>query len=86
MATKSFKGSEDFSDREIVTTRPLDAPRDLAFQVWSDPKQIGEWWGPRGFTTTTKTMEFRPGGVWDHVMHGPDGKDYPNKIVFSGLR
>jgi uncharacterized protein YndB with AHSA1/START domain len=40
------------------------------------------WWGPNGFTNTIETMDVRPGGVWKHVMHGPDGTDYPNKSVF----
>ena len=70
------------SDREIVATRVFDAPRELVFQTWTDPKHLSNWWGPRGFTTTTHEMELRPGGVWRHVMHGPDGKDYPNEILF----
>ena len=70
------------SDREIIATRVFDAPRELVFQVWTDPKHISNWWGPRGFTTTTYEMDVRPGGVWRHVMHGPDGTDYPNEIVF----
>jgi len=70
------------ADREIVATRVFDAPRNLVFQTWTDPKHISNWWGPRGFTTTTLEMDVRPGGVWRHVMHGPDGRDYPNEIKF----
>jgi uncharacterized protein YndB with AHSA1/START domain len=70
------------SDREIVISRVLDAPRTLVFDVWTDPKHVGEWYGPRGFTTTTHTMDVRAGGVWTFVMHGPDGVDYQNRIVF----
>jgi uncharacterized protein YndB with AHSA1/START domain len=70
------------ADREIVATRLFDAPRELVFQTWTDPKHISNWWGPRGFTTTTHEMDVRPGGAWRHVMHGPDGTDYPNEIVF----
>jgi uncharacterized protein YndB with AHSA1/START domain len=70
------------SDREIVATRVFDAPRELVFQMWTDPEHISHWWGPRGFTTTTQEMDARPGGVWRHVMHGPDGTDYPNEIVY----
>ncbi len=69
-------------DREIVLTRVFDAPRELVFAAWTDPNHVARWWGPRGFTTTTREMEVRPGGVWRFVMHGPDGTDYPNKIVF----
>jgi uncharacterized protein YndB with AHSA1/START domain len=70
------------SDREIVATRVFDAPRELVFQMWTDPQHISNWYGPRGFTTTTHEMDVRPGGVWRHVMHGPDGTDYPNEIVY----
>lgn len=69
-------------DREITATRIFDAPRELVFQMWTDPQHIGQWWGPRGFTTTTYNMDVRPGGVWRFVMHGPDGTDYQNKITY----
>jgi uncharacterized protein YndB with AHSA1/START domain len=70
------------SDREIIATRIFDAPRDLVYQTWTDPKHVSNWWGPRGFRTTTYEMDVKPGGVWRHVMHGPDGRDYQNEIVF----
>ena len=71
------------ADREIVISRVFDAPRALVFEAFTDPKHIGEWWGPNGFTTTTSEMDVRPGGAWRYVMHGPDGTDYSNKIVYS---
>jgi uncharacterized protein YndB with AHSA1/START domain len=43
------------------------------------------WWGPNGFTTTIYEMDVRPGGVWRHTMHGPDGTDYPNNSVFTEI-
>ena len=70
------------TDREVIHTRIFNAPRDLVWKVWSDPKHIARWWGPNGFTTTTYSMDFRPGGVWRFVMHGPDGTDYQNKVVY----
>jgi len=70
------------ADREIVITRVFDAPRELVFDAWTDPQHIGTWWGPNGFTTTTYQIDVRPGGVWRFVMHGPDGVDYQNKIVY----
>jgi len=67
-------------DREIVTTRTIEGPRRLVFEAYTDARHLAEWWGPDGFTTTTRSFEFRPGGVWDFTMHGPDGTDYPNRI------
>ena len=77
------KPVSDTADREIVLTRVLAAPRELVFTVWTDPKHISQWWGPRGFTTTTHEMDARPGGIWRFLMHGPDGTDYPTKIVYT---
>ena len=75
-------GNEGAADRQIVTTRVLNAPRELVFKMWTDPEHIVQWWGPKGFTTTTYSMDVRPGGVWRFVMHGPDGTDYQNQITY----
>ena len=69
-------------DREIAATRVFDAPREVVFKMWTDPKHIGQWWGPNGFTTTTFSMDVKPGGVWRYVMTGPDGREYRNKVTF----
>lgn len=74
--------SSGTADREIVTTRVFDAPRELVFEVWTNPQHLEKWWGPNGFLTTVQQMEVKPGGVWRLVMHGPDGRDYNNKMVF----
>lgn len=70
------------SSREITATRVFDAPRDLVFQTFIDPQHVSNWWGPRGFRTTTYEMDVRPGGIWRHTMHGPDGRDYPNETHY----
>jgi uncharacterized protein YndB with AHSA1/START domain len=70
------------ADREIASTRVFDAPRDLVFDAWTSPEHVAQWWGPNGFTTTTQSMDVRPGGEWIFVMHGPDGTDYENHIVY----
>jgi uncharacterized protein YndB with AHSA1/START domain len=70
------------TDREIVISRLIDAPQERVFDAWTDPEQVVQWWGPNGFTTTTYKMEVKPGGVWRFVMHGPDGRDYQNKITY----
>lgn len=70
------------SNREIVITKLIEAPRDLVFDLWTSPEAIHTWWGPQGFTTTTKSMDVRAGGQWQFTMHGPDGRDYPNLITY----
>ena len=72
-------------DREIVTTRVIDGPRDLVFRAWTEARHLARWFGPRGFTTTTRAFDFRPGGVWDFDMIGPDGTVYPNWVEWREI-
>lgn len=83
MTTKTSNPVESTAEREIIATRVFDAPRELLWELWTDPRHVVKWWGPRGFTTTILKMEVRPGGVWQHVMRGPDGTDYPNRSIFK---
>ncbi|MCG6166972.1 SRPBCC family protein [Leptospira sanjuanensis] len=78
----SANNNTSTADREIHATRVFDAPRDLVFKMWTEPEHINHWWGPRGFTNTFQEFDLKPGGVWRFIMHGPDGSDYPNLIVF----
>ena len=67
----------------VVITRVFDAPRELVWQAWTDPKMMAQWFGPRGFTSSVPQLEPRVGGALRIVMHGPDGNDYPMKGVFT---
>ncbi len=69
--------------RSIIAVREFAAPRELVFEIWTDPKHLSQWWGPNGFTTTTLSFDMQPGGVWRFVMHGPDGRDYQNRITYE---
>ena len=73
------------SDREIVISRLIDAPPEVVFEAFTEVRHLSQWWGPEGFTTTTRTFEFRVGGVWDFVMHGPDGTDYQEWITWTEI-
>jgi uncharacterized protein YndB with AHSA1/START domain len=70
---------------EITVSRLIEGPPDLVFDAFSSPAHLAHWWGPMGFTLATHEMTFAPGGVWRFVMHGPDGRDYNNKIVFREI-
>lgn len=70
------------SRREVAITRIFDAPRELVFKAWTDPKHLAQWWGPKGFTLPGCEMDFRPGGAYRFVMRGPDGNDYPFHGVY----
>ena len=73
------------ADREIVISRVISAPRELVFEAFTEVRHLARWWGPEGFTTTTRAFEFRVGGEWDFVMHGPDGTDYREWISFTEI-
>lgn len=83
MADGTQGKSKGNADREIIITRVFDAPREMIWDAWIDPKQIVKWWGPHGFTLTIHEMDVRAGGVWRSTMHGPDGTEYLNDCVFS---
>jgi uncharacterized protein YndB with AHSA1/START domain len=73
------------ADREFIHSRVIDAPREQVFAAIADPARLARWWGPNGFTSTFEAFEFRPGGAWRLVLHGPDGSDYPNDNRFAEI-
>ncbi len=73
-------------DQTIRITREFEASRKLVFEAFSQPEHIEKWWGPNGFSTTTKNMKFEVGGEWIFTMHGPDGTDYPNRVVYTEIK
>src|SRR6476660_3787660 len=73
------------ADREIFIARLISAPPELLFEAFTEVRHLSRWWGPEGFTTTTRAFEFRVGGAWDFVMHGPDGTDYQEWISWTEI-
>jgi uncharacterized protein YndB with AHSA1/START domain len=80
MATGSIMANEG---QELVLTRVFDAPRELVFKAWTDPKLVAQWWGPRGFTNPVCELDVRPGGAILIHMRGPDGTVYPMTGVYQ---
>jgi uncharacterized protein YndB with AHSA1/START domain len=72
------------TDRQIVTMRMFEGvSAETVFDAFTDEEHIGEWFGPDGFTLTIHEMDVRPGGHWRFVMHGPDGTDYDNHVIYE---
>jgi uncharacterized protein YndB with AHSA1/START domain len=77
----------------LEISRVVDAPRDVAFKIWTTPKHLARWWGPKDFTATTVTLEFREGGAYRHTIHKGDQHhsmsgvyreiSAPERIVFT---
>jgi uncharacterized protein YndB with AHSA1/START domain len=66
----------------IEITRVYDAPLEAVWEAWTVPAEVAQWWGPRGFSLTTHSRDFRTGGHWHYTMHGPDGTDYENTAQY----
>lgn len=75
----------DTTAREITVSRVIKAHRNIVFDAFLDSDTITEWWGPHGFTTTTHEQERALGGEWRFTMHGPDGTDYPNRVIYTEI-
>jgi uncharacterized protein YndB with AHSA1/START domain len=70
------------SDRELVLTRIIDAPRDKVYKAWTDPELLKQWFAPSPYTTPVAELDVRPGGANLIVMRDPAGKDFPNRGVY----
>lgn len=73
------------ADREILLSRIINAPREMVFKMWIDPKHLAQWWGPDGFTNPVCEVDPRPGGPLRIDMRGPDGTVFPMKGVFHEI-
>jgi uncharacterized protein YndB with AHSA1/START domain len=67
------------------TSREIPVPPDRVFAAFVDPERLERWWGPAGFTNTFDVCEFKPGGRWSFVMHGPNGAQFRNESVFAEI-
>src|SRR5689334_18594996 len=84
-AGQETRGEPATAVREIVISRLIGASRELVFAAFTEVRHLSRWWGPEGFTTTTRAFAFRVGGEWDFVMHGPDGTDYQEWITWTEI-
>lgn len=69
----------------FTTSREIPAGVEQVFAAFCHPERLARWWGPAGFTNTFNVCEFKSGGRWSFVMHGPDGRNYPNESVFEEI-
>lgn len=72
-------------ERLLVITRLFDAPRELVFAAWTDERSAAQWWGPKGFTSVSCTMDARAGGAWRRVMRSPDGIEHSARGVYHEI-
>src|SRR5438552_13270213 len=72
-------GANPEADRELVGSRIIEGPRRIVFDAFTSAAHLAEWCAPwPGSKITTHAFDFKPGGVWDATIQGPDGRAYPN--------
>ena len=71
--------------RLLIVERTFDAPRELVWKAWTEPEQLGRWWGPRGWVTTSYKLDLQPGGVWHYCIRGPEGAESWGKGVYREI-
>jgi uncharacterized protein YndB with AHSA1/START domain len=79
------KASVSADQPTITMEREFAAPPQAVFAAYRDPDALKEWYGPDGFSITVIAMDFRVGGLFRFTMHGPDGTDYPNRIMYRDI-
>lgn len=72
-------------DREIVLSRVINAPRELVFSAWTEPRHLAQWFGPAGFKIESKSADIRVGGEWRFDMIAPDGTRYTSRMHFRRI-
>jgi uncharacterized protein YndB with AHSA1/START domain len=70
------------AEPELVIERIFDAPRELVFKAWSEPRYVSRWWGPKNFTAPFCNIDFRVGGSFHFCMRSPQGNEYWNKGTY----
>ena len=73
------------ADREIVVSRIIEGPRRLVFDAFTSATHLGKWCAPTGGKIITHSFDFKPGGMWDATIQGPDGSAYPNRWVWKEI-
>jgi uncharacterized protein YndB with AHSA1/START domain len=70
------------SNRDLVLTRIIDAPREKVYRAWTEPALIEQWFTPRPWTVARAETDLRPGGASLVVMRSPEGQEFPNRGVY----
>ncbi len=81
-----MKKSNTSTNQEIITVKTINASPERIWKAWTNSDEVRTWWGPAGFSTETQLMDVKPGGNWVYIMHGPDGKDYANALVYDEVQ
>lgn len=83
MPTSNMNITIDRENKTLTIERTFNAQRELVWKAWTEPERIAQWWAPKGWTTSIREMDVRPGGIWHYCMSGPDGMQSCGKTYYS---
>jgi uncharacterized protein YndB with AHSA1/START domain len=66
----------------IIMSRTFDAPREVVWTAFTDPRHVAKWYGGHGFSNPVCEIDVRPGGLWRHTMRTPDGGEFKMEFVY----
>jgi len=69
----------------ITIERVFDAPREMVWRAWTEPKMVKRWWGPKDFTAPSIKIDLRVGGKYIFCMHGPEGSEFDKDLYSAGV-
>ena len=77
--------TKDPNGKQLNITRAYDAPVDKVWKAWTVAHILDQWWAPRPWKAETKSLDFRPGGLWHYSMVGPNGDRHWGRVEFSAI-
>ena len=72
-------------ENEFKMSRVLNAPRELVFEMWTNPQHLNNWWGPVGLKVRTEELDVKPGGTFLYSMEAPDGSMMYGKFIYKEI-
>lgn len=75
----------NIGDKELLITRIFDAPREILWKAWTEPKRVKCWWGPKNFTAPVSIIDLRVGGTYLYCMRSPEGQDFWSTGIYREI-
>jgi uncharacterized protein YndB with AHSA1/START domain len=73
------------TDATFAIARVFEAPLSLVWTAWSEADGLKAWWGPKGCTVETASLEFRPGGFFHYNMRFANGTEWWGRFLYREI-
>src|ERR1700761_5136271 len=79
------KITQDLPGKKVIVTREFNAPPEKVWRAFTEHKILDQWWAPNPFKLETKTLDFKPGGIWHFCMLTPTGERYWWRVSYDAI-